>query len=84
MGSLKTNTNIGLELSLTFLPNDKFWTLSNLKGSQAAILKFDRNDSEFSKRVENTVGKGKIAPFPTGFQRLMLKTRKNPGLLGKG
>ena len=52
-----------------------------------------------SRRVENTVGKGEIAryeqfvlfpklaisPFPTVFsKRLMLQTRKNKGLFGKG
>ena len=42
------------------------------------------------KRVENTVGKGEIAPyeqfllFPQYFKRLELQTRKNHGLFGKG
>ena len=41
------------------------------------------------KRVENTVGKGEIARneqfllFPQCFQRLVLQTRQNQGLLGK-
>ena len=46
---------------------------------------------EFSKWIENTVGKGEIArykqflPFPHSvFKRLILQTRKNQGLFGKG
>ena len=45
---------------------------------------------KLSKRVENTVGKGEIARyeqfllFPQCFQRLVLQTRKNQGLFGKG
>ena len=44
----------------------------------------------FSKRVENTVGKGEIARyeqfllFLLCFQKLVLQTRKNQGLFGKG
>ena len=43
-----------------------------------------------SKWIENTVGKGEIARyeqfllFPQCFQRLLLQTRKNLGLFGKG
>ena len=42
-----------------------------------------------SKWVENTVGKGEIARykqfliFHSVFERLILQTRKNPGLFGK-
>ena len=53
--------------------------------------KFDENDRKFSKRVENTVGKGEIARyeqfllFPHSvFKILVLQTRKNQGLFGKG
>ena len=45
---------------------------------------------KFSKWVENTVGKGEIAPyeqflpfFDSVFNRLLLQTRQNLGLFGK-
>ena len=53
-------------------------------------VKFDGYDRKFSERVGNTVGKGEIARyeqfllFPQCFQRLVLQTRKNQGLFGKG
>ena len=53
-------------------------------------FKFDENGRKFTKPVENTVGKGEIACyeqfllFPQYFQRLLLQTRKNRGLFGKG
>ena len=53
-------------------------------------FKFDENGRKFSKQVENAVGKGEIARyeqfllFPQCFQRLVLQTRKNRGLFGKG
>ena len=53
-------------------------------------LKFDDIGEKFSKRVENTVGKGEIAQykqfflFPVFFRRLILQTHKNQGLFGKG
>ena len=53
-------------------------------------FKFDENGRKFSKWVENTVGKGEIAhyeqfSFSLGvFKRLILQTRKNQGLFGKG
>ena len=43
--------------------------------------------AQFSKQVENAVGKGEIACyeqfllFPQYFKRLLLKTRKKPGLV---
>ena len=49
-------------------------------------FKFDKYGRKFSKRVQNTVGKGEIVPyekfllFPQCFQ----KTCKNQGLFGKG
>ena len=45
--------------------------------------------TKFSKQVENAVGKGEIAHneqfllFPV-FSRLVLQTRENQGLFGKG
>ena len=54
-------------------------------------FKFDENGRKCSKRVENTVGKGEIARyeqfllFSNGvFKTLLLQTRKNQGLFGKG
>ena len=50
----------------------------------------DDNGRKFSRRLENTVEKGEIACykqcllFPTVFSRLVLQTRKNKGLFGKG
>ena len=52
--------------------------------------KFYENGGEFSKRMENTVGKGEIACyeqfllFPHVFKRLVQHTCKNQGLFGKG
>ena len=59
-------------------------------------LKFDENGSKFSKQVENTVGKGEIARFEQllvlsnfsyfhcVFKRLVMQTRRNQSLFGKG
>ena len=53
-------------------------------------FKFDQNSRKLSEWVENTVGKGEIAHyeqfllFPQCFRRLVLQTRKNQGLFGKG
>ena len=55
-------------------------------------VKFDENGGEFSKGVENTVGKGEIARyeqfllFPQCFLKTCtaLHTRKNKGLFKKG
>ena len=53
-------------------------------------FRFDENGRKFSKRVENTEGKGEIARyeqfllFPQCFQRVCSQTRKNQGLFGKG
>ena len=46
-------------------------------------FKFDENEKKLSKQVENTVEKGEIARYSV-FKRLVLKTCKNQGLLGKG
>ena len=52
---------------------------------------FDKNGRKFSRRVEKTTGKGEIASyeqfllFPHSvFKRLVLQTRKSPGLFEKG
>ena len=47
-------------------------------------FKFDENGRKFSKKVENTVGKGEIARYDSVFKRLVLQTRKNQGLFWKG
>ena len=49
--------------ALNSLPDDK------LKEFADDHFKFDENGSKLSKRVENTVGKGEIAPFPTVFSK---------------
>ena len=57
------------------LPDDKILDKSNLKQSADDNFKFDENSRKFSKRVENTVGKGEIARyeqfllFPQCFQK---------------
>ena len=57
------------------LPDDKISDRSNLKQSADDNFKFDENSRKFSKRVENTVGKGEIAHyeqfllFPQCFQK---------------
>ena len=53
-------------------------------------FKFDKDGVEFPTWVENTVWKGEIARyeqfllFTQCFQRLLMQTRKNHGLFGKG
>ena len=75
--------------ALFLLPKDKFWILPNQKFTDDNF-KFGESSRKFSKRVENAVGKGQIAHneqflvFPQCFQRLILQTRKNQGLFGKG
>ena len=57
------------------LPDDKILDRSKLKQSADDSFKFDENRRKFSKRVENTVGKGEIARyeqfllFPQCFQK---------------
>ena len=45
------------------LPGDKILGRSKLKQSADDNFKFDENSKKFSKRVENTVGKGEIACY---------------------
>ena len=45
------------------LPDDKILDWSKLKQFVDDNFKFDENSREFSKRVENTVGKGEIAHY---------------------
>ena len=60
---------------VNLFPNDKLWTLPNWKSLRTTIFKVDENGKKFTKRVENTVGKGEIARdeqfllFPQCFQK---------------
>ena len=57
------------------LPDDKILDWSKLKQFADDNFKFNENSRKFSKRVENTVGKGEIARheqfllFPQCFQK---------------
>ena len=64
-------------------PKRQILDSSKLKEVADDNFKFDEHGRKFSKQVENTVGKGEIAPFPSVFKRLVLQTRKNQGLFGK-
>ena len=63
------------DFSLNPLPDNKILDRSKLKQSADNNFKFDENSRKFSKRVENTVGKGEIAHyeqfllFPQCFQK---------------
>ena len=79
--------------SLFFQPFPKRQILdaSKLKDFADGNFKFYENGRKFSKRVENTVELERrncslqaISSFPTVlFKRLVLRTRKNKGLIGK-
>ena len=62
---------------------------SKLKGFAGDNFKFVGNGGKFSKRVENTAGKGEIAHYEQFFLyhsvfKLVLQTHKNKGWIGKG
>ena len=66
---------------------------SKLKELEDYNFLYDKNSGKFSKRVENTVGKGEIArcsfqaisPFPTVFSKyLYCRHVKTQDLFGKG
>ena len=71
-------------------PKRQILDSSKLKQFVDDNFKFDENGWKFSSRVENTDRKEEIARyeqfllFPQWFQRLVLQTRKNQGLFGKG
>ena len=75
---------------LTTLSKQQILDSSKLKVFADDNFKFDENGRLFSKRVENTVGKGEVAcneQFLLShnvFKRLVLQTRKNQGLFWKG
>ena len=62
-------------------PKQQFLDTSRLKEFAEDNSKFDENGRKFSTQVENTVGKGENARVS---KRLVLQTRKNQGLFGKG
>ena len=57
----QANNGQNLVLSLTHYQTNKFQTGLKSKQSADDNFKFDENSKKFSKRVENTVGKGEIA-----------------------
>ena len=61
-------------------PKRQIFEASKLRGFADDNFKFDENDRKFYRWLENTVGKGEIAHY----KRLLLQTRKNQGLFGKG
>ena len=72
-------------------PKQQILDPSKLKEFADNNFKFDENGRKLSKWLENTVGKGEIVhatsnfSFPhCVFERLVLQTRKNQGLFGKG
>ena len=70
------------------LPDDKILDRSKLKQSVNDNFKFDDNSRKFSKRVENTVGKGEITSnfsFCRGvFKRLVSQGCQHVSLRGNG
>ena len=60
---------------LTFLQTTNYGLFQTERLSRQPFFKFDENGGKFSKRVENTVGNGKIARyeqfllFPQCFQK---------------
>ena len=76
-------------ININSLPHSKILDWSKLKQFADNNFKFDENGRQFSKQVENTVGKGGIAGneqfllFPKCFQKTCTETRKNQGLFWK-
>ena len=76
-------------ISLNPFTNDNILQWSKLKEFADDNFEFDENGRKFSKWLENTVGKGEIVTSNFSFsrsvfKRLVLQTRKNQGLFGKG
>ena len=71
-------------------PKQRILDSSKLKDFADNNFKFDTNGRKLSKQVENNVRKGQIARTSnfsfshSVFKRLVLQTRKNLGLFGKG
>ena len=73
-----------LLITLSQMTNFKLFQIERVYRRQ---FKFIENGRKFSKRVENTVGKGVTSNFTFShsvFQRLVLETGKNTGMFGKG
>ena len=72
------------------LPDDKILDWSKLKQSADNNFEFDVNSKNFSKLVENTVGKGEIARyeqfllFPQCFQKRVLQGCQKVSLCENG
>ena len=66
---------LSIIIIINSLPDDKILDRSKFKLFADDNFKFDKNSRKFSKRVENTVGKGEIAHyeqlllFPHCFQK---------------
>ena len=64
-----------MKVGLNLFPKRQFLDSSKMKDLAHDNFKFDENNSMFSKRVENAVGKGEIArlreifPFLTVFSK---------------
>ena len=75
---------------LSLSPQRQILYSSKLKEFADDNFIFDENDSKFSKRVENTVGKGEIAHyeqfllFPVFLKDLFCRHVKTTACLGKG
>ena len=71
-------------------PKRQILDSSKLKEFADDNFKFDENGRKFSNWIENTVGKEEIVHYEnfsfthSVFIRLLLQTRKNLGLFGKG
>ena len=61
MHVVNENGLLWLGFTLNRLPDDKILDWSKLKQSADNNFEFDGNSKNFSKLVENTVGKGEIA-----------------------
>ena len=72
-----------------FKPKRQILDFSKLKESADDNFEFVKIARKFSKRVENTAGKGEIDRYEqfllshSVFKRLTLQTRKKQGLFGK-
>ena len=68
-------------------PKQQILDLPRLKEFADDNLEFDENGRKFSKRLENTVGKGEIARcekfflFPQCFQKICTADTEKPGLV---
>ena len=87
-----SNPNLGCQCPnikyffLNLFPKEQILDSSHLKQFADDNFKLDENGRNVSKWVENTVGKGEI-DFSFShrvLKGLVLQTRKNQGLFGKG